>query len=254
MGARVSSVADDSGILLTPGLRQVGRARGNAKLCGILLHGRDRTKKEMTELAMELDLDGVRWLAPAAETGKWYPNRFFDARSENEPNLTRAVDRCDRVMDEATENGKLKADQIVVAGFSQGACLALEYAIRRPGRIGAVVVFTGALIGPPETDWLSIAGSRVTKRTAHALCAEDEIRSDAGSVLKNAPLAGLRVFLTGSDDDEWITEAQTRQTAHALADLGADVRMRIYAGRKHLILPEEIREARAFLTDLRALW
>ncbi len=117
--------------------------------------------------------------------------------------------------------------------------MALEYALRRPGRIGAVVAFTGALIGPPDTDWVAIAGTRAR---------------DGGSSLKRAPLAGLRVFLTGSDADEWITEEQTRQTAHALMDLGADVRLRIYAGRAHVILPEEIREARAFLTDLRALW
>jgi len=225
--------------MLGPDLRAMGRARGDAKLAGVLLHGRDRTKKEMTELAADLDLEGVRWLAPAAPAGKWYPNRFYDERSVNEPHLTRAVDHCDRVMDEATEDGRLKPDQIVVAGFSQGACLALEYALRRPGRIGAVVVFPGALIGPPEPDWISIAGPRA---------------KDAGSALKRAPLAGLRVFLTGSDADEWISEEQTRQTAHALVDLGADVRMRIYAGRPHVILPEELREARSFLTDLRALW
>ena len=225
--------------MLGPNLREHGRARGEARLAGVLLHGRDRTKKEMTELAADLDLEGVRWLAPAAPAGKWYPNRFYDERAGNEPDLTQAVDHCDRVMDEATEDGRLKPDQIVVAGFSQGACLALEYALRRPGRIGAVLVFTGALIGPPATDWVALAGTRAR---------------DGGSSLKRAPLAGLRVFLTGSDADEWITEEQTRQTARALMDLGADVRLRIYAGRAHVILPEEIREARTFLTDLRALW
>jgi phospholipase/carboxylesterase len=193
----------------------------------------------MTELAADLDLEGVRWLAPAAPAGKWYPNRFYDDRAGNEPHLTNAIEHCDHVMNEATEDGRLKPDQIVVAGFSQGACLALEYALRRPGRIGAVLVFTGALIGPPDTDWLAIAGTRAR---------------DGGSVLKNSPLTGLRVFLTGSDADEWITEEQTRATAHALTDLGAEVRLRIYAGRPHVILAEEIRAARAFLTDLRALW
>jgi predicted esterase len=214
-------------VLLSPGLREAGHPRGEAKLAGVLLHGRDRTKKEMTDLAAELDLDGVRWLAPAAEAGKWYPHRFFDERAENEPFLTRAVERCDKVMEEARENGRLKPDQIIVAGFSQGACLALEYAIRRPDHIGAVIVFTGALIGPPDTDWATLAPRG---------------------------LNGLRVLITGSDADEWITERTTRETAHALVDLGADVRLRIYQGRKHVILPEEIEEARSFLTDLRALW
>jgi phospholipase/carboxylesterase len=193
----------------------------------------------MAELAADLDLEGVRWLAPAAPEGKWYPARFYDPRQANEPHLTEAIEQCDRAMHEATEDGRMKPDQIVVAGFSQGACLALEYALRRPGRIGAVLLFTGALIGPPDTDWVKIAGTRAR---------------DGGSSLKGAPLAGLRVFLTGSDSDEWITEEQTRQTARALLDLGADVRLRVYAGRPHVILPEEIRAARAFLTDLRALW
>src|SRR5262245_34755251 len=129
---------EDSSVLLGPNLRALGRRRGKAKLAGVLLHGRDRTKKEMTELAAELDLEGVRWLGPSAPAGKWYPARFYDERSVNEPHLSDAINHCDRVMDEATEDGRLQPDQIVVAGFSQGACLALEYALRRPGRIGAV--------------------------------------------------------------------------------------------------------------------
>jgi phospholipase/carboxylesterase len=180
------------------------------------LHGRERTKKEMLDLAAQIDLPGFRWLAPYAESGKWYPGRFMDPLARNEPYLTRAVERCDRVVEEAGENGRLGPDKLAVLGFSQGACIAAEYALRRPGRCGAVVVFTGALMGAPDAP-------------------------------RHGDLKGLPIFISGSDADEWITEAATRRSAEVLAQLGASVTLRIYRGRPHIVAEEEIADAREFL-------
>jgi phospholipase/carboxylesterase len=199
-----------------------GAPRGQAALGGILLHGRDRTREEKVVLASSFGVGGIRWLAPAADTGSWYPGRFFDSRAANEPFLTRAVDQCDLVVEEASEDGRLGPERLVMVGFSQGACLALEYAWRRPGRCGAFIVLTGALIGPPETTW-----------------------SPSADVL-----AGTRVLLTGSDADDWISEEQTRHTARVLEGLGAEVRLHIYRGRPHKVSEDEMREACAFLRGL----
>lgn len=205
-------------------LLEAGLPRGKARSAGILLHGRDRTREEKVVLASSFQLDGIRWLAPAADTGSWYPGRFFDPVAVNEPFLSQAIDRIDRVVDEAGEGGRLGPSQIFLVGFSQGACLALEYALRRPGRSGALVVFTGSIFGAPG-----------------------EVRSFPPDLL-----AGLRVLVTGSDSDEWIPEASTRETARLLSELGAEVRLRVYKGRPHIVSPEELAEARDFIRALAA--
>ena len=190
-------------------------------LAGVLLHGRGSTPEEMMRVADRLGLDGCRWVAPAAATGSWFPHRFMQPLDVNEPFLSRAIDDCDRAVDEASEQGRLSPARIVVIGFSQGACLASEYVLRRPGRCGAVVMFTGGLIGPPGTPW----------RLAPPATALD----------------GLPVLLTGSDVDEWVPEARVRETASVLTALGADVRCRIYPGRAHIVSDEEIVEARQLI-------
>lgn len=205
-------------------LLEAGLPRGTARSAGILLHGRDRTREEKVVLASSFQLEGIRWLAPAADTGSWYPGRFFDPVAVNEPFLSQAIDRIDRVVDEAGEGGRLGPSQIFLVGFSQGACLALEYALRRPGRSGALVVFTGSIFGAPG-----------------------EVRSFPPDLL-----AGLRVLVTGSDSDEWIPEASTRETARLLSELGAEVRLRVYKGRPHIVSPEELAEARDFIQALAA--
>ncbi|MDE3157845.1 MAG: phospholipase [Acidobacteriota bacterium] len=205
-------------------LLEAGLPRGKARSAGILLHGRDRTREEKVVLASSFQLEGIRWLAPAADTGSWYPGRFFDPVAVNEPFLSQAIDHIDRVVDEAGEGGRLGPSQIFLVGFSQGACLALEYALRRPGRSGALVVFTGSIFGAPG-----------------------EVRSFPPDLL-----AGLRVLVTGSDSDEWIPEASTRETARLLSELGAEVRLRVYKGRPHIVSPEELAEARDFIRALAA--
>ena len=202
-------------------LLEAGLPRGTARWAGILLHGRDRTREEKVVLASSFGLEGIRWLAPAADAGSWYPGRFFEPLAANEPYLTQAIEQCDRVVDEATENGRLAPQQIFLVGFSQGACLAIEYALRRPGRCGAIVVLTGGVFGAPGE------------------------RTFAPGLLD-----GLRVFLTGSDVDEWIPLESTERTARVLRQLGADVQLRIYPGRPHIVSPAELAEARQFITAL----
>jgi phospholipase/carboxylesterase len=207
------------------GILEAGPPRGAARLAGVLLHGRAGTPEAMIALASRLEIDGVRWLAPAADGGSWYPNRFMEPVASNEPFLTRAIERCNAAVGGAAEGGRLLTNQIFVVGFSQGACLAAEYVLRHPGRCGAAVAFTGGLIGPPGTDW------QPSSRT----------------------LEGLRVLVTGSDVDEWVPEARVRETARVLTTKGAEVQLRVYTGRAHVVSDEEVAEARAFLESQRSL-
>jgi predicted esterase len=109
-------------------------------------------------------------------------------------------------------------------GFSQGACLTVEYALRHPGRCRTLVVLTGGVFGPPETQW-------------------PESRE---------MLAGTRVLLTGSDVDEWIPEPRVHETAEVLKRLGAEVDVRIYQGRPHEVSDAELSEAATFIKKAQA--
>lgn len=202
-------------------LREAGSPRGSSRRAGVLLHGRGHTPDEKVDLTARLGtLDGMRWLAPGADLGSWYPNRFWDSLEANEPFLTDAVDRCDEAMNEAAEEGRLGPPQIAIVGFSQGACVALEYLRRHPGRCNTVVVFTGGLMGP-STEW-----------------------QPDGSI------EGVHILLTGSDADDWIPEEATRETARVLESFGANITLRIYHGRPHIVGDEELAEARALLEKL----
>lgn len=205
-----------------PPLIVVGRPRGTSNAAGVLLHGRGIGAEGKVDLAARLGhLTGIRWLVPGMDIKSWYPNRYCDPRESNEPHLTEAVERCHFAVEEAGEDGRLGPERLVIAGFSQGACLALEHALRYPRRCGTMIVFTGALMGPPDS-WRTSGGS----------------------------LEGVRILLTGSDADEWITEESSRETARALKSLGADVRLRIYKGRPHIVNDDEVNEARLLLEDL----
>ena len=203
-------------------LREAGQPRGLAERAGILLHGRSRTKQEMLDLATGLEIGGTRWIAPYADQGLWYPGRFMEPLESNEPFLTRSVERCHRLVQDSSEGARLGPEKLFIVGFSQGACIAVEYALRHPGCCAAIVVFSGCLMGPPGTDWRPAEGKT---------------------------LRGLRVFLTGSDMDEWIPEERTRQTAQVLASLGAQVDIHIYPSRPHIVSNLELAEARSFLAS-----
>lgn len=174
----------------------------------------------MLDLAAALGVKGARWLAPYAGGGLWYPGRYMDPREANEPQLTRSVERCHWLVLEAAEGGRLGPEQIFIVGFSQGACVAVEYVLRHPASVAAIVVFTGCLIGPPGAVWSTAGGQS---------------------------LRGLSVFLTGSDADEWIDLERTHLTAEVLRGLGAQVETHIYPGRAHVVSPEELAAARDFL-------
>jgi predicted esterase len=176
----------------------------------------------MLDLAAGLDIGGIRWIAPYADNGLWYPGRFMEPLESNEPFLTRSVERCHRLVMDASEGGRLSPHQLFLVGFSQGACIAAEYALRHPGACAAMVVFSGCLMGPPGTNWRPAGGKT---------------------------LRGLKVFISGSDVDGWIPEERTRQTADVLASLGADVEMHVYPSRPHIVSNLEIAEARMFLSS-----
>jgi predicted esterase len=199
-----------------PVLRR-GPAPSEARLVVILVHGRGASADDILGLADEIDAPDVAYLAPEAAGHTWYPYSFLAPLEENEPGISSALRALKRLVDEAGKQGVPPA-RVALMGFSQGACLSLEFAARHPQPYAAVVAFSGGLIGPPGLP-----------------------RAYAGS------LTGTPVFLGCSDIDPHIPLERVRESALVLRGMGAAVDERIYPRMGHTINRDEIDAATALL-------
>jgi phospholipase/carboxylesterase len=198
--------------------RTAGAALADARLAVIMVHGRGASAGDILTLAPALGVDDVAFLAPQAPGGTWYPYGFMAPIAQNEPGITSGMRTIDAAITQVAAAG-IPAGRTVLLGFSQGACLATEYAARHARRYAGVVGLSGGLIGPEGTP-----------------------RDHAGS------LDGTPVFLGCSDIDPHIPAARVRETAEVLRGLGGDVTMRLYGGMGHLVNDDELEAVRRILT------
>src|SRR2546428_11949867 len=120
-----------------------------ARAAMVLLHGRGATAEDIMTLAAEVERPGWAYLAPQASGNAWYPNPFTAPLESNEPYLSAALDMVSKLVERVEAH--VPAQRIILLGFSQGACLTLEWAARNARRYGAVVGLSGGLIGPDGT-------------------------------------------------------------------------------------------------------
>ena len=213
-----------------------GAAPGSARCAVVLLHGRDQDPDWITEHVVDRVADpDVAWIVPAAPGGTWYPGRYTDPLDANQPYLDDALATIDRCT--ATAEAAVGRERTVLAGFSQGACLCTEYALRHPARYGGLLLFTGARIGPPGT------GRTTTGRA-------DSGRTTTGRTTtgRTGGFAGTPAFLGTGSHDEWVAVEHVRTAAALLEQRGARVELRVYPGRPHEICDDEIERARALLS------
>jgi len=123
-----------------------GKKLGEAERVLVMLHGRGANAEDILSLANYLNISEYTLLAPQATGNSWYPNSFLAPPHINEPWLSSAIDILDDITDDINENG-IDDKNIFYLGFSQGACLTLEYVTRNAKKYGGVVAFTGGLIG-----------------------------------------------------------------------------------------------------------
>ena len=196
-----------------------GAPLADASAALILLHGRGASARGILALADALDVPDVAYLAPQAAGRSWYPESFMAPIEQNEPQLRSALQVIGDTIAHAVEAG-LTEEQVLLLGFSQGACLATEYAVRHPQRYGGVVGLSGGLIGPEGTDF-DVEGT----------------------------LDGTPVFLGCSDQDPYIPLERVRETADVFRRLGASVTERIYEGMGHTTNEDEIQHIRTLLGE-----
>ncbi len=200
-----------------------GRELGEAVGAMVLLHGRGATAEDILGLAAELRHPGFSYLAPQAAGHTWYPYSFLAPLEENEPSLTSALALVSRLVERVGAAG-LAPERTVLLGFSQGACLAAEWALRNPGRYGAVASLTGGFLGP-----LGPLGTE---------------RRFAGD------LPGTPVLLGAGDPDPHVPWSRVEETAEAFRTLGAAVTLRRYPGLGHAINPEELELVRGLMATV----
>lgn len=207
----------------------VGASLDRARAAMIMIHGRGASAASILSL-MPMLIDETEptssrfaFLAPEADQGTWYPNRFIAPIESNEPWLSAALDAVGRCVEMAVEAG-ISRDYVVLLGFSQGACLALEYAARHAERYGGIIGLSGALIGPDDT------------------------KRDYTGNLEETP-----VFLGCGTPDAHIPEGMVRSTGEALERLGGKVTGKIYPGIGHTIVDDEIAHVRRIMEWARRL-
>ena len=195
----------------------VGPPPATARLGAILIHGRGASAEDILGIAHELALPDIAYLAPQAEGHTWYPYSFLSRIDQNEPGLSSALLVIDGLVQHLGQQG-LPPERVVLIGFSQGACLTLEFAARHARRYAAIAAFSGGLIGPPGTP-----------------------RDYPGA------FAGTPAFLGCSDVDPHIPVERVRESAEVYRRMGATVDERIYPGMGHTINQDEIDAVRTLL-------
>src|SRR5580765_3888280 len=133
-------------------LVEAGLPLGRAPVVVIMVHGRSAAPANILDLAGRFDRPNLTYLAPAAADRTWYPNSFMADFESNEPGISSGIAVLASLVDKAEATG-IRRSGIVLAGFSQGACLVSEFAIRHASPFGGVLVFSGGAIGPPGTRW-----------------------------------------------------------------------------------------------------
>jgi predicted esterase len=190
-----------------------GEPLATARAAVILVHGRGASAADIMTLGAELMHPGVAYLAPQAAGNAWYPYPFTAPMESNEPYLSSALEVLASLL--ATVEESVAADRIILLGFSQGACLTLEFAARHARRYGGVVGLSGGLIGPDGTP-----------------------RDYAGS------FDGIPAFMGCSDVDPHIRKDRVLEAAEVYTRMGAKVTAKLYPGMGHTVNEDEIAAVR----------
>jgi predicted esterase len=197
-----------------------GQSLDSAQAAVVLVHGRGASVADILSLAEEFDVPALAYLAPEAAGHTWYPYSFLSPIARNQPWLDSALSFLAEVVGRAVAAG-IPRHKVAIVGFSQGACLATEFVARNATRYGALVAFTGGLIGPPGTRF--------------------KYPGD---------LSGTPCFFGAGDPDPHVPWERVKESASVLSALGGEVTLRRYPGLPHTINQDEIEHAKGLLSPL----
>lgn len=188
----------------------VGKKPEDASRVLIMIHGRGGTAEDILALSDYLEVKDFALLAPQATGHSWYPYSFLTIPSQNEPWLSSALDLLNDIVNDIVSKG-INKENIYFLGFSQGACLTLEFVTRHATKYGGVAAFTGGLIG-------------------------DRIYPENYS----GDFSGTPVFIGTSDPDPHVPVERVNESAAILEKMNALVTKKIYKDMGHTISKDEI--------------
>jgi phospholipase/carboxylesterase len=194
-----------------------GRSLKEAGKVLIMIHGRGADARNILDLASQLNVADYALMAPQATNHTWYPHSFMAPPEQNEPWLSSALQLLKGVEDDLNEAG-FAAEDIYFLGFSQGACLTLEYVARNAKNYGGIAAFTGGLIG-------------------------DKLYQENYS----GNFMGTPVFIATGNPDPHVPTQRVRETVGIIEEMNAEIRLQVYDGRPHTISEDEIKRANAFI-------
>jgi phospholipase/carboxylesterase len=200
----------------------LGAAPEEALVHCVFIHGRTQSPEDMQEQVISRlkSTAGVSFVLPRARGNSWYAARATDVLTgDTRHQLDQSVAHV-RALVAGLTGGRHHAKPLVLAGFSQGACLALEYSMRHGPWNGAMVNFTGCRVGTQSCD------------------------------RPFADLDRMRVYLTGSDKDSWIPVDAFANAACELARARARLNCDVIPDRAHEVSPREIAKLDDILTDM----
>jgi phospholipase/carboxylesterase/glyoxalase family protein len=197
-----------------------GQPLDRATTAMVMVHGRGASANDILTLVPDLAQLDCAYLAPQAASNTWYPNRFLAPIADNEPWLSSGLAAIADVLAHVAGAG-IPIERTLLLGFSQGACLTLEFVARHAQRYGGVVGLSGGLIGPDGTP-----------------------RDYPGSLL------GTPIFLGCSDVDPHIPIERVQHTAEVLRQLGGNVTVQLYPDMDHTISQAEIDFVRNMMSEL----
>lgn len=203
-------------------MRTAGVPLEHAHFAMVMVHGRGATAESILTLVPALTVKGFAFLAPQASGNTWYPNSFLAPIPSNEPGITSGLNAIADVIATISDAG-IPLSRTMLLGFSQGACLSLEYAARNASRYGGITCLSGGLIGPEGT-----------------------ARNYSGS------FDGTPAFLGCSDIDGHIPALRVTESASVLRHMGANVTMKLYPGMGHLVNEDEIAAVNAMMEEVAA--
>lgn len=188
-----------------------------AKQAMILLHGRGGSPEKILRLPKQIGASEFALFALEAQENTWYPHHFLEEKEINEPGISSGIAVIGEMIDQIEAEGIL-AENIHLAGFSQGACMIAEFAIEHPRKLGGLYLFTGALAGPSGTRW-ELDGS----------------------------LASTPVFISCGDNDPFIPLWRVEETADVLEKIGGKVYKHVFPDKKHVIVRKELEIVRGMI-------
>ena len=193
-----------------------GPSQKDARLVAILLHGRGASAEDILGLTAQFSATDIAYLAPQAADSTWYPYSFLAPFDQNAPWLDSALHMIESLLEKLQQS--VPSERVVLMGFSQGACLALEFVARHAQRYAAVAAFSGGLIGPPGTPRNYVGAFDATP-----------------------------IFIGCSDIDPHIPLDRVRESVAVFRRMGASVDERIYPRMAHTIVADEIDAVDAML-------